>query len=448
MTDVERLQYFNGQRLEAADLSLEQHYHIEMRRLLNQGLFAPGVVNGLVVTAADPHTATVSPGLALDPLGREVVLTSQQSLAVPNSPPVQANLGGYFLTIRYGEVPVPGSVDGCRAPLDAMQPSRVVEQPTLGWTETWPNRQLCGQPGGPENCAIVLAKVNLDNACAISTIDAGARQWAQVIVPGQVHAFALEGSRDIDASRPGVLHFSVRGGQPRAVILYLWGEQFTPYYYTELGSHTHAISGGQTDPAAMPNHAHDITNAPTASGTSHNHRLQVAFSDSSFVVSTIPTGTPVPWPNFVTGSNDREGPPFVIDEGDQDPTNIHTHTLTATTSGPDAGAATHYHGLQGGADRPAGVADIAARSNGALSYGYVNNMVVKLDNHPITSQIIGPPLNWPSLGDGTACSQLVQMGTGCIDLIERGVTVDQGEHVLEFSVTTGGGRFSYNLYIE
>lgn len=442
MNAVERLHYFDGQRLEAMDLRLEQRYHMELRRLLNRGLFAPGAVNGLEVAAADGHTVEVAAGLALNPLGREVVLASAQRLAVPNRPPVQASLGGYFLTIRYAEVPVPGLVDGCRAPLSVMQPSRVVEQPVLGWTETWPNHKLCGQSGNPEDCAIVLAKVDLDGSCAIAGVNAAVRQWAQVIVPGQVHAFALEGGRDIDAHHPGILRFHVRGGRPSAVFLYLRAEPFTPYYYTELGRHAHLLDGNKTEPAPMPGHAHDISGLRTAMpprgdeapppGT-HLHTVQVVASSSSTVLTNVPA---------VGQGFERTGPPFIHPDGG------HDHTLdSATTGGPAAGADDHYHNVTG-TTGASGVTDITARSNGARSYTYVKDMVIKLDGHTITDLITGPPRNWPGLGDGTAVSPIAQLGTGPIDLIAVGLALEEGEHVLEFSVPADGGRIAYNLYVE
>jgi hypothetical protein len=440
MNAVERLHYFDGQRLEALDLRLEQRYHIELRRLLNRGLFAPGAVNGLEVAAVDGHAVEVSAGLALDPLGREVVLASAQRLAVPNRPPVQASLGGYFLTVRYAEVPVPGSVDGCRAPLSVMQPSRVVEQPTLGWTETWPNHKLCGQSGNPEDCAIVLAKVDLDGSCAIAGINAAARQWAQVIVPGQVHAFALEGGRDIDAQHPGILRFHVRGGRPSAVTLYLRAEPFTPYYYTELGNHAHSTADSKTDPAPMPNHAHDFPSSPTSTGTpdTHSHDVDVTLSYD-------PPGSGLTnVPGFTVGyRSGGRGTPFLAGDGS------HTHTLIATTTGgPAIGAADHHHEIKGGVGGPAGVTDAAARSNGAHAYTYVKEMVVKLDGHTITDLFTGAPRKWTELGDGTGASPLAQLGTGPVDLIAAGLALEEGEHVLEFSVPADGGRLAYNLYIE
>ena len=81
---VERLHYFNGRRLEAADLELEQRYHMDMRRLLNRELFTPGVVSGLEVAQAlaedgkpSKTKVRVADGLALDPLGRELVVAER-----------------------------------------------------------------------------------------------------------------------------------------------------------------------------------------------------------------------------------------------------------------------------------------------------------------------------------------------------------------------------------
>ena len=124
VTMVERLSYFNGRRLEAADLELEQRYHIEMRRRFNRAQFTPGVVAGLEVAHAIdpkdpakkrklPKTVRVASGLALDPLGREIVV-SEQTLDVPAQPPTKN--GGYFLVAQYNEERLPADDDPCRPP--------------------------------------------------------------------------------------------------------------------------------------------------------------------------------------------------------------------------------------------------------------------------------------------------------------------------------------------
>ena len=77
---LERLNYFNGQRLTANDLRTEQGHHVGMRRVLNRSLYSAGIVVGLEVEKApedkkDPtwkHKVIVRRGLAFDHLGREI----------------------------------------------------------------------------------------------------------------------------------------------------------------------------------------------------------------------------------------------------------------------------------------------------------------------------------------------------------------------------------------
>ncbi|MDP9221946.1 MAG: hypothetical protein M3P23_15615, partial [Actinomycetota bacterium] len=77
MTDpVRRVHYFFGQLLTSDDLQTEQDYHREMRYLHNR-LLGHGVVHGLDVTVGDGSTVVVSPGIAIDPCGREIVLADE-----------------------------------------------------------------------------------------------------------------------------------------------------------------------------------------------------------------------------------------------------------------------------------------------------------------------------------------------------------------------------------
>jgi hypothetical protein len=73
-----RVSFFEGQLLTAADLAAEQDYHRQMRYLHNR-LHGYGVASGLDV-AASRGRVTVSPGLAVDGLGRELVLVAPVSL--------------------------------------------------------------------------------------------------------------------------------------------------------------------------------------------------------------------------------------------------------------------------------------------------------------------------------------------------------------------------------
>lgn len=100
---LERIQFFNGERLFAADLQSIEAFNREMRWLHNQSLHQPGVGSGYIVTGnIGDRQVVVSPGYALDSCGREIILTESQTLAIP---PVADNGNGgsvfYDLTVSY-----------------------------------------------------------------------------------------------------------------------------------------------------------------------------------------------------------------------------------------------------------------------------------------------------------------------------------------------------------
>lgn len=127
---LERVRYFSGQLLGAADFQDEQQYLRDRARLHNRMLHGWGVVSGLEVsptTSGDAHGVIISPGLALDPCGREIIVPESVSL-VP-LPVAQPAAQGSTVTISicYAEQPV-GEVSGpAPAPADqGAQASRIL----------------------------------------------------------------------------------------------------------------------------------------------------------------------------------------------------------------------------------------------------------------------------------------------------------------------------------
>ncbi len=100
---VERIQFFNGQRLLASDLQAIEAFHREMRWLHNQSLHQPGVGSGFAISGAKgDRQVVISPGYALDDLGREIVLTETHIEPVP--PVANDGFGRsvlYDLTVAY-----------------------------------------------------------------------------------------------------------------------------------------------------------------------------------------------------------------------------------------------------------------------------------------------------------------------------------------------------------
>lgn len=82
MADIKRLHYYDHQYLREHDFTAEQTYHRDMRHLHNRSLHVWGIVNGLEVNAPDNSTIEISPGMAIDNLGREIVLSEKETIPV------------------------------------------------------------------------------------------------------------------------------------------------------------------------------------------------------------------------------------------------------------------------------------------------------------------------------------------------------------------------------
>lgn len=70
----ERNRYFYGKLLSVEDFQREQAYMNHKRRLLNRLLYGDGVLCGMQVLAVDEESITIEMGVALDTLGREIVI--------------------------------------------------------------------------------------------------------------------------------------------------------------------------------------------------------------------------------------------------------------------------------------------------------------------------------------------------------------------------------------
>lgn len=68
--------YFYGKLLTVRDFELEQKFNDEKRYMLNRLLYGSGIVSGLKVVMIDEQTISIEPGMAIDALGREIVIPS------------------------------------------------------------------------------------------------------------------------------------------------------------------------------------------------------------------------------------------------------------------------------------------------------------------------------------------------------------------------------------
>lgn len=159
---LERVVFFTGQRLTAADLAALQRAHRELRWLHNRSLHNWGIGIGLAVTGErGDSTITVSPGYGIDCLGREIILTAPRALTVPA---VAAAPGGgeaiFYLTARY--VPDEDQTVAQRRPGVCLPEGtvRLTEEPGLEWRqsdELHEGRELILAQAWIQNCRLSRA---------------------------------------------------------------------------------------------------------------------------------------------------------------------------------------------------------------------------------------------------------------------------------------------------
>lgn len=101
----ERNRYFYGKLLTVRDFDSEQRYFNHKRRLINRLLHGVGVVSGLHVVAVDDKTVSIEMGLALDQLGREIIVPAPITLKLSTIEGFSNNEYGknVYLCLAYNE---------------------------------------------------------------------------------------------------------------------------------------------------------------------------------------------------------------------------------------------------------------------------------------------------------------------------------------------------------
>ncbi|HEX5734699.1 MAG TPA: hypothetical protein VF131_17845 [Blastocatellia bacterium] len=164
MADIKRPNYFTSQLLGEDDFREEQSYHLDMRRRHNRSLHTWGVVKGLEINkpSASSNQFSVSPGMAIDSEGREIVLLDE-------SPPISlsaitpANPG--FIIISYSEVEA--GEDKYSSGVLSGKYKRITERPKIEVTLA----------AADDGSAVKLARVTVTQA-GLFTIDESARKLA------------------------------------------------------------------------------------------------------------------------------------------------------------------------------------------------------------------------------------------------------------------------------
>lgn len=450
-----RLNYFNGQRLAAADFRAEQGHHTGMRRVLNRSLYSPGIVVGLeVVPAAPPstdpqdkHRVIVKRGLAFDHLGREIFLpvdVAVQVMGAPRSAP--GVVFGNLLVVSYREsrrfpashaCAVAAPFTPCSGDLAWGAPTRIVADAQFEFVDAWPS---------DDSGKVVLSQIELDDKCVVKRTSPAVRRYAVPAKQQTVRPISLEGEKDIDKRNPKTLYFHIDGGAPDSALLYLRGLPFSSLFYTELGKHTHAAAAASL--AIDVGHTHDVGGAAKTKPDQGKHKHAYFWDNGNGGAFDLENDRPQNWATTREGDTHN----LFLESGP------HVHELEPFSLTPLVKTLS----VPVPANLDAGATDLAAR-NGKPALTTLKDLIVRFDGNPITDLICkqlearpGQGGKWKLTGsggpldvrlNGTSLSE--KAGTGEIDLLKLGIEIGVGEHSLEFIVNDAdvGGQLQYNLYV-
>lgn len=102
LTEIKRVNYYEGQPLTVDDFRDEQDYHIQMRRLHNRGLHSWGIAYGLNVNRESDREISITAGLAIDKFGNEIY-TPNEKIKVDVVKEAGNKDGIFFLLVSHSE---------------------------------------------------------------------------------------------------------------------------------------------------------------------------------------------------------------------------------------------------------------------------------------------------------------------------------------------------------
>jgi hypothetical protein len=478
---IERLHYFDGQRLHAGDLRLEQEYHIRLQRWLSRSLFSAGVADGFdVYPVADGNRVRVTPGLALDDQGRAIILVE----------PVELVPRGRYLCVRYRERKDGVQGDGCSIKGDDGRfeaswegRERILSEPELLWRRESPL---------DETRELVIAVLKLDASGKVEAVESGPRLIASSKPLAQVRPLSLEGEKDIDERDPEILIFHIRNRRPASVTLYLCAMKFSTLHYSEVGQITPRLTGSDPDgafrtetPDSVDPHTHEAgaltadTEAPlhahAISSKVFTPNINIGGAETGIFVAPVgetvigtdwvlvpgPLGFPVPVPIPAGMLVTPLGAPvslatvttnFSVGGGG------HSHDVSGKTSDTVADTQrAHKHMVPVTIAATGSTGPTSVRGGSQLTF--FTGLEIIVDGLPATDRILAQ-----LRATNSAWSQVTSFdgsdghplrdGTGPIrlDLIDA-LSFDPDEvrpHTIAFTVrgAGNGGRIQYNLYVE
>ncbi|NOR17005.1 hypothetical protein GQ543_04765 [candidate division WOR-3 bacterium] len=193
-----RLNYFTGQFLNAEDFKDEQQYHAESLRAHNRNLHTWGIAKGFDVEKIGSKNVTISRGMAIDSLGRQIILDQLKEidLSASTSPTL-------YLTISYNEQEIDFKEEE-----GEKGNTRIIEEPVIEYN---PN-----EPDEP-SMKIILARLIFDREKdVLDSIDVVDRKHVKTIggdiesnsivfsLPADVDTDKFPSMKGVGGTNPGI----------------------------------------------------------------------------------------------------------------------------------------------------------------------------------------------------------------------------------------------------
>ncbi len=212
---IERNRYFYGKLLTVRDFEAEQNYMDIKHRLINRVVHGAGVVCGLGVSAGDDTTLLIGSGMALDYLGREIMLETPlvRKLEMIEGQEKLKGSSDAYLCLEYDETDIePVNAVGSDT-LKSSQFNMTREGLRLYFSTEAPDYRGLLEAAGKENVSILYSSPELtlvfyapSAVCAGDSFQAGILIIKSDTTP-PVH-FSLDGESGIVESEDGHLQLS------------------------------------------------------------------------------------------------------------------------------------------------------------------------------------------------------------------------------------------------
>ncbi len=210
---IERNRYFYGKLLTVRDFEKEQTYMRHSAQLLNRLTYGAGVVCGLGVSISDDSTLLIESGMALDYLGRMVVVEEPllRKLQMIDGQETLKGKDSAYLCLRYEETDMePVNAVGADTS-DGRQCNLTREGAQLFLTTENPDYRALMEASGKENISMIYTSDELSLVLAIpEAVCAGREFMVELLVVKSENtppvSFQLTGDSSFIDSEDGRVH--------------------------------------------------------------------------------------------------------------------------------------------------------------------------------------------------------------------------------------------------